>query len=55
MVPLKTLPLFYLVVSAVALPKIPLSKRDDILASMKRNGVLSNINRLKMQMAKTQR
>ncbi|KAJ7366596.1 acid protease [Mycena albidolilacea] len=54
MVPLKTLPLFYLVASAVALPKIPLSKRDDILASMKRNGVLSNINRLKMQIAKTQ-
>ncbi|KAJ7855976.1 acid protease [Mycena olivaceomarginata] len=54
MVPLKTLPLFYFVVCAVALPKIPLSKRDDILASMKRNGVLSNINRLKTQMAKTQ-
>ncbi|KAF7346076.1 Acid protease [Mycena sanguinolenta] len=53
MVPLKALSLFYLVVCAVALPKIPLSKRDDLLASMKRSGVLSNINRLKSQIAKT--
>jgi cathepsin D len=53
MVTLKALSLFYLVVCAVALPKIPLSKRDDLLASMKRNGVLSNINRLKSQIAKT--
>ncbi|KAF7365422.1 Acid protease [Mycena venus] len=53
MVPLKALPLFYLVACAVALPKIPLSKRKDILASMKRTGVLDNIDRLKMQTAKT--
>ncbi|KAJ7181006.1 acid protease [Mycena filopes] len=50
---LKVLSLFYLVACAVALPKIPLSKRNDILASAKRNGVLKNIEALKMQMAKT--
>ncbi|KAK7048160.1 acid protease [Favolaschia claudopus] len=54
MAPLKVLPLFYLVACAVALPKIPLSKRNDILAAMKRDGVLGHIDRLKLQMAKTQ-
>ncbi|KAJ6584643.1 Asp-domain-containing protein [Mycena capillaripes] len=53
MVALKALPLFSLVVCAVALPKIPLSKRNDLLANMKRNGVLQNIDKLKMQIAKT--
>ncbi|KAJ7148453.1 acid protease [Mycena crocata] len=53
MVPFKVLPLFYLVACAVALPKIPLSKRNDLLAAAKRSGVLDNIDRLKMQMAKT--
>ncbi|KAJ6540037.1 aspartic peptidase domain-containing protein [Mycena vulgaris] len=55
MVPLKTFSLCYLVVCAVAMPKIPLSKRNDILASMKRDGVLDNINRLKMQIARTKK
>jgi cathepsin D len=53
MVPLRAAAFFYLVVCALALPKIPLSKRKDILASSKRSGVLKNINALKMHMEKT--
>ncbi|KAJ7982788.1 acid protease [Mycena polygramma] len=53
MVSLRVLPLLYFVVCAVALPKIPLSKRKDILASMKRDGVLDHIDALKLQIAKT--
>jgi cathepsin D len=53
MVTLKALPLFYLVLCAAALPKIPLSKRDDLLAAVKRNGVLSNINRIKGEIVRT--
>jgi len=53
MVPLKALSLFYLVACAVALPKIPLSKRNDILASSKRDGVFKNIDSFKKQIAKT--
>jgi hypothetical protein len=55
MVPLKALPLLYFVVCAVAMPKIPLSKRNDILVSMKRDGVLDNIRRIKMEIANTKR
>ncbi|KAJ6602795.1 acid protease [Mycena vulgaris] len=55
MVSLKALALLSLVSCAVALPKIPLSKRNDILAASKRNGVFENINALKLQIAKTQR
>ncbi|KAJ7198488.1 acid protease [Mycena pura] len=53
MVSSKLLPLFYLAACVAALPKIPLSKRNDILASSKRDGVLKNIAAIKMQMAKT--
>ncbi|KAJ7072892.1 acid protease [Mycena amicta] len=53
MVSVKLLPLLCLVTCAAALPKIPLSKRNDILAASKRNGVLQNIEAFKMQIAKT--
>ncbi|KAJ7020608.1 acid protease [Mycena alexandri] len=53
MVLLKAVSFFYLGVCALALPKIPLSKRKDILASSKRDGVFKNINALKTQMEKT--
>ncbi|KAJ6465060.1 acid protease [Mycena vitilis] len=52
MVSLRALPLLYFVACAVALPKIPLSKRKDILASMKRDGVLNHIDTLKAHIAK---
>jgi len=53
MVAAKLLPLLYLIVGAAALPKIPLSKRADILAATKQNGVLSTIASIKRQMALT--
>ncbi|KAF7294004.1 Aspartic protease [Mycena kentingensis (nom. inval.)] len=53
MVAAKFLSFLYLLACAAALPKIPLSKRNDILAAAKRNGVLQNIDAFKLQMAKT--
>ncbi|KAJ7704411.1 acid protease [Mycena rosella] len=53
MVSFKALPFFCLIACAVALEKIPLSKRNDILASSKRGDVLKNIDSLKKQMVKT--
>ncbi|KAJ7704388.1 aspartic peptidase domain-containing protein [Mycena rosella] len=53
MVSFKALPFFCLIACAVALEKIPLSKRNDILASSKRGDVLKNIDSLKKQMSKT--
>ncbi|KAF7289300.1 Acid protease [Mycena indigotica] len=53
MVATNFLSVLYLVAYASALPKIPLSKRKDILAESKRNGVLQNIEAFKMQIAKT--